>query len=46
MEKYYEEWDGKKFPVRTVRLPEELGGFEANVSDIDLQTILLFIRYK
>lgn len=36
MEKYYEEWNGKKFPVRTVMLPEELGGFEANVADIDL----------
>ena len=36
MEKYYEEWDGKKFPVREIQLPEELGGYNANVADIDL----------
>lgn len=36
MEKYFEEWDGKKFPVREIRLPEELGGYNANVADIDL----------
>ena len=36
MEKYYEEWDGKKFPVREVLLPEELGGYYANVADISL----------
>ena len=36
MEKYYEEWDGKKFPVREIQLPEELGGYNANVADVDL----------
>ena len=36
MEKYYEEWDGKKFPVREVELPEELGGFVANVATGEL----------
>ena len=36
MEKYYEEWDGKKFPVREIMLPEELGGYNANVADVDL----------
>ena len=36
MEKYFEEWDGKKFPVREIRLPEELGGYNANVADVDL----------
>lgn len=36
MEKYYEEWDGKKFPVREVELPEELGGFTANVATSEL----------
>ena len=41
MEKYYEEWNGKKFPVRTVLLPEELGGYKANVADIDLWDAIL-----
>lgn len=36
MEKYFEEWNGKKFPVREVMLPEELGGYKANVADVDL----------
>ena len=36
MEKYFEEWDGKMFPVREVKLPEELGGYNANVADVDL----------
>lgn len=36
MEKYFEEWNGKKFPVREVELPEELGGYNANVADVDL----------
>ena len=36
MEKYYEEWNGDKFPVRVIQLPEEFGGFEANVADYDL----------
>ena len=36
MEKYFEEWDGKKFPIREVMLPQELGGFVANVSTIEL----------
>jgi len=36
MEKYFEEWNGKKFPVRVIQLPEELGGFVANVADFDL----------
>lgn len=36
MEKYFEEWDGKKFPVREVELPEELGGFVANVAGYEL----------
>lgn len=36
MGKYYEEWYGKKFPVRVVKLPEELGGFVANVADYEL----------
>lgn len=36
MEKYYEEWDGKKFPVREVELPEELGGFVTSVATIEL----------
>lgn len=36
MKKYFEEWNGKKFPVREVMLPEELGGYNANVADIDL----------
>lgn len=36
MDKYFEEWDGKKFPVRVVVLPEELGGFAANVADYEL----------
>ena len=36
MEKYFEEWNGKKFPVRKIQLPEELGGFVANVADFEL----------
>ena len=36
MNKYFEEWNGKKFPVREVELPEELGGFVANVTTIKL----------
>lgn len=36
MEKYYEEWNGKKFAVRRIMLPEELGGYEANITDVDL----------
>lgn len=36
MEKYFEEWNGKKFPVRLIQLPEELGGFETKVSGGDL----------
>lgn len=36
MEKYYEEWGGKKFPVRTVMLPQELGGFVAKIADYEL----------
>ena len=36
MEKYYEEWNGKKFPVREVELPEELGGFVTNVATDEL----------
>lgn len=36
MGKYYEEWNGKKFPVREVVLPEELGGFVANVATGEL----------
>jgi hypothetical protein len=36
MEKYYEEWDGKMFPVREVMLPEKLGGFVANVATSEL----------
>lgn len=36
MNKYYEEWNGKKFPVREVMLPEELGGFVTNVATIEL----------
>ena len=37
MEKYYEEWDGKKFPVRTVVFPIQ-EGFDTpiNVADISL----------
>ena len=36
MEKYFEEWNGKKFPAREVMLPEELGGFVANVTTSEL----------
>lgn len=36
MNKYFEEWDGKKFPVREVELPEELGGFITNVATSEL----------
>ena len=36
MNKYYEEWNGKKFHVRTVMLPQELGGYKANVADVEL----------
>lgn len=36
MNKYYEEWNGKKFPVREVMLPEELGGFVTNVATGEL----------
>lgn len=36
MKKYYVEWNGKRFPVRTVDLPEKLGGFSADVTDIEL----------
>lgn len=36
MNKHFEEWNGKKFPVREVELPEELGGFAANVADYEL----------
>ena len=36
MKKYFEEWNGKKFPVREVMLPEELGGFVANVATGEL----------
>lgn len=37
MKKYFEEWDGKKFPVRTVVFPIQ-EGFDTpiNVADIDL----------
>ena len=37
MEKYYEEWDGKKFPVRTIVFPIQ-EGFDTpiNVADVDL----------
>jgi hypothetical protein len=36
MNKYFEEWNGKKFPVREIQLPEELGGYDAYFADIDL----------
>lgn len=36
MKKYFEEWNGKKFPVREVMLPEEFGGFVANVTTSEL----------
>lgn len=36
MEKYFEEWNGKKFPVRKVQLSEELGDRKENVADIEL----------
>jgi len=36
MRKYFEEWNGKKFPVRVIQLPEELGGYDANIADVDL----------
>lgn len=36
MEKYFEEWDEEFFPVRVIQLPEELGGFVANVATIGL----------
>lgn len=36
MEKYYEEWNGEKFPVRYVWLPEELGGNKAKIADYEL----------
>ena len=36
MEKYFVEWNGNKFPVREVQLPEELGGYEVNVADYEL----------
>ena len=36
MEKYFEEWNGKKFPVREVMLPQALGGFVAKVADFEL----------
>lgn len=36
MEKYFEVWDGKKFPVRKIQLPKELGWFVANVADYEL----------
>ena len=36
MKKCFEEWNGKKFPVREIQLPEELGGFVANVATIEL----------
>jgi hypothetical protein len=36
MNKYFEEWDGKKFSVREVMLPEELGGFAVKVTDVEL----------
>lgn len=39
MEKYYEEWKGQKFPVRTVTLPDnffECAGVRVNVTDVDL----------
>jgi hypothetical protein len=36
MNKYFEEWNGKMFPVRTVMLPQELGGFEANIAGEEL----------
>lgn len=37
MEKYFEEWDGKKFPVRTIVFPIQ-EGFDTpiNVADVDL----------
>ena len=37
MAKYYEEWDGKKFPVRTVVFPIQ-DGFDTpiNVADLSL----------
>lgn len=36
MEKYFKVWNGKEFPVRVVMLPQELGGYKANVADFEL----------
>ncbi len=39
MTKYYEEWKGQNFPIRTITLPEdffEMAGVKVNVADVDL----------
>lgn len=37
MEKYYEEWNGKKFPVRVVSVDEEIYGYPTiKVADYEL----------
>lgn len=36
MEKYFEEWNRRKFPVRVIQLPKELGGFETKIADVEL----------
>ena len=39
MTKYYEEWEDRKFPVRTVTLPDdffEMAGEKVNVADVEL----------
>ena len=36
MIKDFIEWKGKQFPVRELRIPDEIGGFVAKVADIEL----------
>lgn len=43
--KYFEEWNGKKFPVRDVMLSEELGGFVASVATVELWDAIEYAYY-
>lgn len=36
MKKHYKEYKGESYPVRTVTLPKELGGYDVDVADVEL----------
>ena len=40
MQKSFKEWEGRKFPIRKVTLPETLGGYEVNVADEELWELI------